>query len=231
MDRDVNTIADLMNRLADARATLDACLSHLPADDTAGRRRVADTIKEIDNARLNVLNHFEAKGAEMDKTSSPGAQEPDSSNTGAGQLNKDSLLVERNRLALNARVTGGSLEAAITQAQFDRCVDDYNEDYLLVLRRASSRHYNCLVTSFSILKDFYDLISTLYDNGGLLYHKLPHPFTVRADDQLLSELGFNADEIANIYDFLPYVKLMMATELEDYLNSGKWGLCVEAGAP
>ena len=114
---------------------------------------------------------------------------------------------------------------AITQDQFDRFVDDYNEDYLLLLKRASGRHYDCLVTSFSILKDFYDLLCTLYDNGGLVYHRMPYPFTVRADEQLLSHLGFSEEEIANIYNFLPYVKATMGIELQEYIDSGKWELC------
>jgi hypothetical protein len=116
-------------------------------------------------------------------------------------------------------------EPTVTQEQFDAFVDSFNEDYLLLLTRASNRQYDCLITSFSILKDLHDAICILYDNGGLVYNKLMYPFSFRADDQLLARLGFIRAEIENINAFLPYVKASVGMELEEYLNSGRLPVC------
>lgn len=120
-------------------------------------------------------------------------------------------------------------EPTITQKQFDEFVGNFNEDYLLVLIRASNRQYDCLITSFSILKDFYDLICVLYDNGGLVYNELLHPFSFRADEHLLTRLGFQKEQITNIYEFLPHVKQTLGMELEEYVASGRLPLCAKAG--
>jgi hypothetical protein len=60
---------------------------------------------------------------------------------------------------------------------------------------------------------------------------MPYPFTVRADQQLLSRLGFTEEEIGNIYNFLPYVKATMGVELQEYIDSGKWELCYRVDLP
>ena len=124
--------------------------------------------------------------------------------------------------------TGGILgEATISQEQFDKFVEDYNEDYLLLLERASTRHYDCLISSFLILKDFYNVISTLYDNGGLTYSKLPFPLSFRADERLLGQLGFDEQDIQNIHGFLPYVKETQGMELEDCVASADVASCTK----
>jgi hypothetical protein len=68
MDNDPHVIADLMSKLADARATLNECLSTLAQDDEPARleiaetlrEQIADTIGEIDAARLKVLKKIAA---------------------------------------------------------------------------------------------------------------------------------------------------------------------------
>ena len=110
-------------------------------------------------------------------------------------------------------------KAMISQKQFDKFVEDYNEDYLLLLSRASTRHYECLTSSFLILKDLYNVICTLYDNGGLTYVKLPYPLSFRPDDELLAQLGFDEKQIENIHGFLPHVRETQGMELEDYVQT------------
>jgi hypothetical protein len=69
MDKDFEVITELMNGLADARATLNACLSNLARDDQPARKQIADTLrqhiadtmKEIDVARLKVLKRITAE--------------------------------------------------------------------------------------------------------------------------------------------------------------------------
>jgi hypothetical protein len=119
-------------------------------------------------------------------------------------------------------------EAMISQKQFDKFVEDYNEDYLVLLERASTRHYECLISSFLILKDLYNVICTLYDNGGLTYTKLPFPLSFRADEQLLSQLGFDEEGIENIHGFLPYVKETQGMELEECGASDEAASCARA---
>ena len=113
----------------------------------------------------------------------------------------------------------------ISQKQFDKFVEDYNEDYLLLLQRASTRHYECLISSFLILRDLYNVICTLYDNGGLTYTKLPFPLSFRADEQLLGRLGFDEEGIQNIHGFLPFVKETQGMELEDFVASAEVASC------
>src|SRR5215471_19083840 len=123
--------------------------------------------------------------------------------------------IQSSHSSAGGRVAVG--KAMISQKQFDRFVDDYNEDYLLLLSRASTRHYECLISSFLILRDLYNVICTLYDNGGLTYTKLPFPLSFRADEQLLGRLGFDEEGIQNIHGFLPFVKETQGMELEDFV--------------
>jgi hypothetical protein len=55
METSQDMIRELMDSLADARATLDACLSGLPSDDTTNRELATNTISRIDDVRLEVL--------------------------------------------------------------------------------------------------------------------------------------------------------------------------------
>jgi len=113
----------------------------------------------------------------------------------------------------------------ITQGEFDKYVRDYNESYILLLRRASLRHFDCLITSWLILKDLYSLIITLHDRGEVKYHILPHPFSFRGNDMLLQGLGFSQEEVKNIHDFLAFVKQSQGREFEEVMTEGVKVLC------
>jgi hypothetical protein len=113
----------------------------------------------------------------------------------------------------------------ISQQEFDGFVGDYNEDYLLLLTRASKRHYDCLITSFMVLKDFYNLIQVMFDTGQYTYKTLPHPFSFRADDVLLKLLGFNDEEAQNIFGFLDFVKETQGMDFEACLEAGTVAMC------
>jgi hypothetical protein len=68
MDNDPDVITDLMNSLAAARITLNACLSLLAKDDQPARnqivdtlrQQIADTLKEIEVVRMKVLKRITA---------------------------------------------------------------------------------------------------------------------------------------------------------------------------
>lgn len=113
----------------------------------------------------------------------------------------------------------------ISQEEFVKFVHDYNEDYLLVLTRASRRHYSCLITSFMVLKDFYNMINVMFDSGQYKYQTLPYPFSFRADEVLLRQLGFNDEAIENIFGFLVFVKETQGMEFEDCLEAGTSAMC------
>ncbi len=113
----------------------------------------------------------------------------------------------------------------ISQEEFDRFVKDYNEDYLLLLTRASKRHYDCLITSFMVLKDFYNLIQVMFDTGQYAYETLPYPYSFRADQVLLNMLSFNDEEIVNIFGFLDYVKESQGMDFEECLEAGTLAMC------
>ncbi|MFY9574270.1 MAG: hypothetical protein WAV20_22950 [Blastocatellia bacterium] len=113
----------------------------------------------------------------------------------------------------------------ISQQEFDKFVKDYNEDYILLLTRASTLHYDCLITSFMVLKDFYNMIQVLFDSGQYSYRILPYPFSFRADDVLLRLLGFDDEGIANIFGFLHFVKETQGMEFEACLEAGTVAMC------
>jgi protein associated with RNAse G/E len=111
------------------------------------------------------------------------------------------------------------------QEGFDRVVRDYNRDYMLLLTRASRRHYDCLISSFLVLRDLYNVIQVLYDSGNYTYTVLPYPFSFRADDNLLKQLGFDDEGIKNIYGFLTFVRDTQGMEFEDCLDADPAAMC------
>lgn len=113
----------------------------------------------------------------------------------------------------------------ISQAEFDNFVTDYNQDYILLLTRASKQHYDCLITSFMVLKDLYNMIQVLFDSGQYTYSVMPYPYSFRSDDSLMRLLGFNDDEIGSIFGFLDYVKRSQGMEFEACLDAGTTAMC------
>jgi hypothetical protein len=113
----------------------------------------------------------------------------------------------------------------ISQADFEKFVKDYNEDYLLLLKRASLRHYDCLISAFMVLKDLYSLIQVLFDTGNYRFQELPCPLTIRADTILFEQLGFGEQEIQNIFGFLEHVKATQGMEFEACLEAGTVAMC------
>ena len=113
----------------------------------------------------------------------------------------------------------------ISQEEFDKFVKDYNEDYMLLLTRASKCHYDCLITSFMVLKDFYNVIQVMFDTGQYTNETLPYPFSFRADAVLLGQLGFDGEGIANIFGFLYFVKETQGMEFEACLEAGTLAMC------
>lgn len=108
----------------------------------------------------------------------------------------------------------------ISQEDFDKFVSNYNNDYIYLLTRASRGSYDCLITSFTVLKDLYDVIMKLHETTHLEFHIVAFPLTFRASDAFLSSLGFNSAEIQSIYGFLEHVKRMQGKEFEECIEEG-----------
>ena len=117
----------------------------------------------------------------------------------------------------------------ITQEDFDKFVRSYNTDYLYLLTRAGSGSYDCLITSFTVLKDLYDVINKLHDTTQLLFRVVPHPLTFRGSDAFLKELGFREEQVELIYGFLEHVKQTQGREFEQCLLDGIPFKCAIAG--
>lgn len=113
----------------------------------------------------------------------------------------------------------------VSQEEFDTFVRDYNQDYILLLTRASRQHYDCLITSFMVLKDLYNMIQVMFDSGQYTYSVMPYPYSFRAGVSLLRILGFNDDEVASIFGFLEFVKRTQGMEFEDCLDAGTLAMC------
>lgn len=113
----------------------------------------------------------------------------------------------------------------LSQQDFDQLVRNYNEDYQYLLVRASNASYECLISSFMILKDLYEIIVKFQDTGTFEFRVLPLPLSFRANDDLLKVLGFSDDDISNIYGFLDFVKSTQGKEFEECLKDNVYNLC------
>jgi hypothetical protein len=117
----------------------------------------------------------------------------------------------------------------LQQKDFDRFVDNYNADYLYLLTRASRGDYDCLLSSFTVLKDLYEVILKLHDTLKLSFRVVPYPLSFRASDELLSGFGFNSEQISNIYEFLRFIKQTQGREFEQVIEEGVPVKCFKMG--
>ena len=117
----------------------------------------------------------------------------------------------------------------ISQEDFDKFVRSYNTDYLHLLTRAGSGSYDCLITTFTVLKDLYDVINKLHDATTLGFRVVPYPLTFRGSDPFLQGLGFNSEQITSIYGFLEHVKRTQGKEFEQCIEEGVPFKCAIAG--
>ena len=79
--------------------------------------------------------------------------------------------------------------------------------------------------SLAVLKDLYKVIQVMFDTGHYTYKVLPYPFSFRADDVLLGQLGFDEPETQNIFGFLDHVKTTQGMEFEACLEAGSAAMC------
>ena len=112
-----------------------------------------------------------------------------------------------------------------TQDDFEQLIDNYNEDFLYLLIRASQHSYECLISSFMMLKDLYNAIVKFQASGKFLFRILPYPLSFRANDDFLRNMGFNEEGIKNIYGFLEFVKRTQGKEFEECLEESVYNLC------
>jgi hypothetical protein len=110
------------------------------------------------------------------------------------------------------------MKPMLSQKDFDQFVRSYNEDYIYLLTRASQSHYDCLVSSFRVLKDLHDVIFKLHDATLLEFQVTPHPLSFRANEELLNSFGFNRQQIQNIFTFLDFVKQTQGREFEECMD-------------
>lgn len=103
----------------------------------------------------------------------------------------------------------------MTQDDFDKVIRDYNEDFHLLLTRASRRNYEGLLASFKRIKRLYYAIVKIQDTSHYQFRILPYPLSFRANDDLLRSMGFDRNEIKNIYGFLEFIKETEGKELEE----------------
>jgi hypothetical protein len=63
-------------------------------------------------------------------------------------------------------------------SSFTKLVNEYNEDYVALLQRASKGNYQRLLFSFRVLKDLYDVIQLLFDKRawGLKFYPIRFGF-------------------------------------------------------
>ena len=119
----------------------------------------------------------------------------------------------------------------ISQEDFDKFVESYNTDFRYLLTRAASGSYDCLITSFGVLKDLYDVINKLHETTHLDFKVVPYPLTLRASDAFLTSLGFDGQHVANIHGFLEHVKRTQGREFEECIGGSDPVKCAVAGFP
>jgi CheY-like chemotaxis protein len=122
-------------------------------------------------------------------------------------------------------------QGKFSQKDFNQFIERYNVDYHFLLLRASSGQYNCLITSFLVLQDLYTAIITLHDIGRFDMRVIPHPITLRSNEELLDQLGFNDEEKGRINDFLKFVKETQGKEFEQILDEGALIQCQKRKEP
>ena len=69
------------------------------------------------------------------------------------------------------------------------------------------------------------MIQVLFDTGHYTYSTLPYPYSYRTDDSLMRILGFDDEEIGNIFGFLEFVKKTQGMEFEACLEAGTLNMC------
>ncbi|MBI3803865.1 MAG: hypothetical protein HY282_08905 [Nitrospirae bacterium] len=112
-----------------------------------------------------------------------------------------------------------------TQEDYEQLIKNYNEDYLYLLIRASQNSYECLISSFMMLRNLYDVIVKFQDSGKYRFQILPYPLSFRANDDLLKKMGFDEEGVRNIYGFLEFVKETHGKEFEECLEGSVYNLC------
>jgi two-component system, OmpR family, phosphate regulon response regulator PhoB len=111
------------------------------------------------------------------------------------------------------------------QKDFDNLVRRYNADFRFLLVRVSAGKYDCLLTSFLVLKDLYGAIMKLHEVSKLEFRVIPYPLTLRGSDELFAELGFTRADIENINGFLKSIRETQGREFEALLEEGLPVLC------
>jgi hypothetical protein len=111
------------------------------------------------------------------------------------------------------------------QKDFDNLVRRYNADFRFLLVRVSAGKYDCLLTSFLVLKDLYGAIMKLHEVSKLEFRVIPYPLTLRGSDELFAELGFTRSDIENINGFLKSIRETQGREFEALLEEGLPVLC------
>lgn len=114
------------------------------------------------------------------------------------------------------------------QKEFDKFVESYNNDYYYLLSRAGTGSYDCLITSFRVLKDLHDMINKLQETTHLEFRLVPYPLSFRANDLFLKQLGFSPEQIKHIYGFLVNVKETQGKEFEECIEEGVPLVCVKS---
>jgi DNA-binding response OmpR family regulator len=116
-----------------------------------------------------------------------------------------------------------------SQQDFDRFVERYNADYHFLLLRAGMGQYDCLLTSFLVLKDLYTAINNLHEVGSFEFRIIPYPISLRASEALLADLGFDETAVERIDNFLKFVKESQGKEFEEIMDEGVLTLCPMRG--
>jgi CheY-like chemotaxis protein len=111
------------------------------------------------------------------------------------------------------------------QQGFDDLVRRYNADFRFLLMRAGTGQYDCLLTSFLVLNDLYAAIVKMQEASRLEFRVIPYPLSLRANDELLAELGFTKTDIENISGFLRSTRETQGREFESLLEEGLPILC------
>jgi hypothetical protein len=115
----------------------------------------------------------------------------------------------------------------LEQKEFNRFVEDYNADYLYLLRRAATGNYNCLITSARILKDLHEVIMVIHTSSHLNFDITPFPYTLRGSAEYFSHLGFDDEQVQNILDFTAFVKSTYGKEFEECMEEARPLYCTK----
>jgi hypothetical protein len=130
------------------------------------------------------------------------------------------LVASRQKLKSTVLATAEKNARELSQHEFDELVQRYNTDFRYFFIQASVGHYDSLLASFLVLKDFYCALIKFQEITKLEFRVTPYPISLRPGDIHASDLEFNQQDLEGINGFLQSIRESQGREFEEMIDEG-----------